>query len=164
MSGWLKAGLIGLGVLVVLNLIGLIPVVSICVVPLRWITYIVVGVLAASYMVPPRVAGQAAGQGALAAVVASAGGGLVNLVIGLIRAATGSPAQYADLMRQIPPEVIMQLREIGLTPEMIAGAGGGAAAMGSVALCGSVCCLGGIAFAAALAAIGAAVYASVKQD
>ena len=46
MNAWLKAGLIGIAILVVLNLLGIIQILNCIVAPLRWITYIVVGVLA----------------------------------------------------------------------------------------------------------------------
>ncbi|MBC8332796.1 MAG: hypothetical protein H8E28_12505 [Anaerolineae bacterium] len=165
MKGWLKAGLIGAGGLIVLNLLGIIPFVAFCVIPLRWITYIVVGVLAASYMLPPREAGTAAKEGALAATVAGAGGGVVNFIISLVQTATGGgAAAMAEVMRQIPPDMMRSLRDMGITPEMLMGAGGDAAAIGSAAVCGSVCCVGGIVFAAALGAVGAAIYASTKPN
>lgn len=164
MKGWLKAGLIGMGILVALSLLGLIPIVGFCVIPLRWITYIVVGVLAASSMVPPREAGPAAKDGAMAAAVAAAGGGFVGLIIGLFQGSVSGAFQLEEVMRQLPPEALQGLRDLGVTPEMITGAGGGAAAMGGAAVCGSVCCVGGILFAAILGAMGGAIYASVKQS
>lgn len=164
MNGWLKAGLFGFAILVVLSLMGLIPIVGLCIIPLRWITYVGVGVLAASYMLPPREAGPAAKDGALAGAVAATGGGFVSLVITLIQGATGGAVQFGEIMRQLPPEAIQGLRDLGVTPEMLAGAGGDAAAIGGVAICGSVCCVGGIAFAAALGAIGGAIYASMKSS
>ena len=168
MSGWLKAGLIGLGILVVLGLIGLIPFVGLCTIPLRWITYIAVGVLAASYMLPPRETGEAAKQGALAALIASAGGGLVNLVITLIGAATGGAAQFSQILREMPPEVMQQLRDSGIPPELLFGpageAAGGVAAIGGAAICGSMCCFGGIFLAVALGALGAWIYANSKSN
>ena len=167
MSGWLKAGLIGLGILVVLSLLGLIPFVGLCVIPLRWITYIVVGVLAASYMLPPRETGEAAKQGALAGVVAAAGGGFIGLVIALIQAGTTGAMQIGEIIRQLPPEAMQALRESGIPPELLfggpGGAAGGAAAIGGAASCGSMCCFGGIIFAALLGALGAWIYASTKN-
>jgi hypothetical protein len=164
MSGWLKAGLIGVAILVVLSLLGIIPFVGLCVLPLRWIAYIVVGVLAASYMQLPREAGPAAKEGALAGAVAAAGGGVVNLIITVIQGATGGAMQFGEVLRQLPPEAIQGLRDLGVTPEMLTGAGGGAAAIGGAALCGSACCVGGIILAAALGAVGGAVYASMKSS
>ena len=164
MKGWLKAGLIGLGILVVLSLLSLIPIMGLCVIPLRWITYIGVGVLAASYILPPRETGPAAKDGAMAASVAAAGGGFVGLIISLIQGATGGAMQFTEIMQQLPPEAIQGLQDLGITPEMLTGAGGGAAAIGGVAVCGSVCCVGGIVFAAILGAVGGAIYASVKSS
>jgi hypothetical protein len=160
MPSWLKAGLIGAAILIVLNLLGLIKFVSCLVIPLRWITYIVVGVLAASYMLPGREAGKAAGQGALAAVLASFLGGLVNFIISLIRGATTNVDQVAqalDQLNQISPEFARQVQDFGVGPEFFAG-------VGSVAICGTICCFGGILLAAALGAIGAAIYASAKPE
>lgn len=164
MSSWLKAGLIGLAVLAVLSLFSLIPVVGLCILPLRWITYLVVGILAASYMAPPRQAGKAAGQGALSGMVAAAGGGLVSLIISLIQASMGTGARkMAQVIRQLPPEVIRQLREAGIPlRELLGRAAAGGAGIGGIAACSSVCCLGGIVLAAALAALGAVLYAGTN--
>lgn len=160
MSGWLKAGLIGVAILIVLNLIGLIPFLACITAPLSWITYVVVGVLAASYMAPRREAGKAAGQGALAALLAGFGGGIVSAIIGAIRAATGGVTQYGEMMSQIPPDVIRELRNAGISPDMVAGVGG----IGGAIVCGSMCCLVGVFVAAALGAIGGAIYAAVKPE
>jgi hypothetical protein len=157
MNAWLKAGLIGIAILVVLNLIGLIPFVNCIVAPLSWITYIVVGVLAASYMLPRRDAGKAAGQGALAGVIAGLGGGIVSFIIAMIRSATGGAAQVLQVLEQLPPELRYQMRDLGVGPELLAGVGG-------VAVCSSLCCIGGILLAAALGAIGAAIYAAAKPE
>ena len=80
MSPWLKAGLIGGAVLIVLNLLGLIPCVGLITCILGVLAYAGIGALAAYWMPPVRVAGQAAGQGALAALVAGLIGGVVNTV------------------------------------------------------------------------------------
>lgn len=160
MSAWLKAGLIGAAIVIVLNLIGLVPVLVCITAPLVLVTYIVVGVLAASYMPPRREAGSAAGQGALAAVIAGFGGGIVSLVTGLVRAGTGGMFQYTQFLQTLPPDVARQFGDLGVSPDILAGAGG----IGAAAVCGSVCCLGGIIFAALLGAVGAAIYASVKPD
>lgn len=160
MTTWLKAGLIGVGILVVLNLIGLVQVLGCITAPLTLVTYVVVGVLAASYMPPKREAGTAAGQGALAAVVAGLGGGMVSLVISLVRAGTGGMFQGAQVLSSLPPDIQSQIRDLGVSPEILTGAGG----IGAAAVCGSVCCVGGIIFAAILGAIGAAIYAAAKPE
>jgi hypothetical protein len=160
MSAWLKAGLVGVVILIVLNLIGQIPFVGCITAPLSLAAYIVVGLLAASYLPPKREAGYAAGQGALAAIIAALGGGIASLGIGVIRAALGGVYQGAQIFAQLPPEIRYQLRDLGVNPELFAGRTG----IGSAMICGSVCCLGGIVFAAVLGAIGAAIYASVNPD
>lgn len=160
MSAWLKAGLIGAAIVIVLNLIGLVPVLVCITAPLTLVAYLVVGVLAAAYMPPRREAGSAAGQGALAAVIAGFGGGVVSLVANLVRAGTGGMFQYNQMLRTLPPDVAHQFRDLGISPDVLAGAGG----IGATAICGSVCCLGGIVFAAVLGAIGAAIYAAMKPE
>jgi hypothetical protein len=160
MSAWLKAGLIGAAIVIGLNLIGLVPVLACITAPLSLVAYIVVGVLAASYMPPRREAGSAAGQGALAALIAGIGGGVVSLIAGLVRAGTGGMFQYTQYLQSLPPDVAQQFRDLGVSPDVLAGAGG----LGVAAVCGSVCCLGGIVFAALLGAMGAAIYASVKPE
>jgi len=160
MSAWLKAGLIGAAVVIVLNLIGLVQVLGCITAPLTLVAYIGIGVLAASYIPPRRETGAAAGQGALAALIAGVGGGIVNLIISLVRVGSGGMVQYTRFLETLPPDVARQFADLGVSPDILAGAGG----IGAVAICGSVCCLGGIVFAAALGAIGAAIYASVKPE
>jgi hypothetical protein len=152
MSGWLKAGLIGGGILIVLQLIGLIPFLGCLTLPLTILTYIVVGVLAASYLPPVRQAGQGAGQGVLASLVAQFIGGIVGLIIAIIQAASGATA---NILSQIPPEALRQLRSAGVPANMLIGTLG-------ASICGSVCCVIGIVTAAVLGAIGGAVYTAVK--
>ena len=160
MSAWLKAGLVGVVIVVVLNLIGQVPFLGCITALLTFVAYVVVGVLAASYMPPVRETGTAAGQGALAAIVTGLVGGLVSLVIGMLQAAMGGAYQGTQLLSQIPPEIRHQLGDLGINPELVTGFGG----IGAAAVCGSVCCLGSILFAAVLGAIGGAIYAAVKPD
>ena len=164
MSAWLKAGLIGGVILFFLDIIGQIPIICCCTPLLMLIVYVVVGVMAASYMFPPRDTGKAAGQGALAAVVAAVIGGIINLIISLIRVAFWSTTQMGQVWTDIPPEVRYMLRDMGLEPEMINEFGNFAAGFGGTTVCGSICCLGGVIIAAILGAIGAAIYAASKSD
>ncbi|MBN1146130.1 MAG: hypothetical protein JXA78_02660 [Anaerolineales bacterium] len=154
MPGWLKAGLIGAAVLVLLNLIGLIPLLGCIVLPLQLLAYAAIGALAASYIPPLRAAGQGASQGALAALVAGLASGVVGLIISIARAALVDPAAA---LSQVPPEALRALQDAGISPELLAGVGG-------ASLCGSVCCLGGMLLAAGLGAIGGAIYASAKSS
>ena len=73
----LKAGLIGAVIVLVLNLIGIIPVIGCIGLPLELVAYVVIGALAALWMTPRREAGRAAGQGALAGLIAGAVSGVV---------------------------------------------------------------------------------------
>ncbi len=157
MSPWLKAGLVGGAVIVVLNLLGLIPCVGLVACGLELLVYIGIGVLAAYWLLPPRLPGPAAGQGALAAVVAALIGGVVNTIILLVQAAVRGPGW---IMSQIPPETLSQLEQAGADPNMLNTFAGPAGA----ALGGSICCLGGLIIAAVLGAIGGAIYAALQQD
>ena len=165
MSAWLKAGLIGGAILFFLDILGQIPILCCCVPLLMMIVYLVVGVLAAVYMPLPREAGAAAGQGALAAVVASFIGGVINFVFSLVRAIFWSTtSQVGQIWTDLPPEARYMLRDMGLEPEFITEMTSSWGTIGSTALCSSICCLGGVFVAAMLGAIGAAVYAAMKSD
>jgi hypothetical protein len=154
MSPWIKAGLVGAVVLIVLDLIGLIPCVGCFTWILVLVAYVGIGALAAYWMPPLREAGAAAGQGALAAALAALVGGIVYAILTTIQMAV---TDTGVILSQLPAESIQQLEEAGLDPAMFVGPGGGA-------LCGSACCLIGIILAAALGAIGGAIFAAVKAD
>jgi len=154
MPGWLKAGLIGAAMLVLLNLIGLIPLLVCITLPLTILAYAVIGGLAASYLPPVRTAGQGAGHGALAALIASLIGGVVGLIIGVIQA---SLVDTAQILSQLPPEFQQVIRDSGISPSFLAGAGG-------ATIRGSICCGVGMLIAASLGAIGGAILAAAKPD
>ncbi len=157
MSPWLRAGLIGGGVVIVLDLLGLIPCVGLIACILGFLAYIGIGALAAYWLPPVRMAGPAAGQGALAAGLAGLISGVVNTIILLIQmAATDS----ARVLSQIPAETLEQLEQAGIDPQVFEQfAGPGGALIG-----GSICCIGGLILAAILGAIGGAIFAAVKSD
>ena len=111
MSAWLKAGLIGGAILFFVDIISQIPFVCCCAPLLMLAVYIGVGVLAASYMPPPRDTGKAAGQGALAAIIASFIGGFINLVISMIRTAFWTTTQVGQVWTDLPPEARQEARE-----------------------------------------------------
>ena len=154
MSPWVKAGLIGGLVLIVLNLLGLIPCVGFVTCALGLLAYAGIGALAAYWMPPLRSAGPAAGQGAMAAALAALIGGIVNTVVVTIQTAV---TDTSAMLSQIPPESIQQLREAGIDPAIFTGPAAGVAA-------GSLCCVTGLLFAAILGAIGGAVFAAIKAD
>jgi hypothetical protein len=105
MSPWLKAGLVGAAVLVVLALLGFIPCVGACTCLIGVLAYAGIGALAAYWMPPVREAGVAAGQGALAAILASLIGGIANTVVILVQTATVGTDQ---ILSQIPPDMLQQ--------------------------------------------------------
>jgi hypothetical protein len=155
MPAWLKAGLIGAVILIVLSLIGMIPfaLLGCLVLPLYLVVYVAVGVLAASYMPPPRTAGAGAGQGALAAAVAALLSGVVSTIIGAGRAAM-TDATVA--FQNIPPDMLDQIEQTGVPMEVFVGLGG-------ALIFGTICCTVGILLAAALGAIGGAIYGSSRS-
>lgn len=157
MSPWLKAGLIGAVVLVVLNLLGLIPCVGIITCILGLVAYAGIGALAAYWMPPVRETGAAAGQGALAAGVAAIIGGLVNMAVTFIQTTAMGTAQ---IMSQLPPETIQQLEDAGMDPAIFEQFVGPLGAL----LGGGLCCLGGLILAVILGAIGGAVFAAIQKD
>jgi hypothetical protein len=154
MSPWLKAGLVGAVVLVVLNLLGMIPCVGVVTCILGLVAYAGIGALAAYWLPPVRMAGQGAGQGALAAVVAALIGGIVQTIIAAIQMAV---TDTAAILSQIPAESLQQLEQAGVDPALFAGPTAGV-------LVGSFCCVGGLILAAILGAIGGAIFAAVKPD
>ena len=154
MSPWLKAGLIGAAVLIVLSLFSIIPIVGFVACILMLLAYIGIGVLAAYWMPPLREAGAAAGQGALAATLAAFIGGIANTIVSTIQ---WSLVDASTVLDQMPAESIQQMQEAGLDPTMFTGPGVGA-------ICGSVCCLVGLILAAILGAVGGAIFAGLKPD
>lgn len=154
MSPWLKAGLVGAAILIVLNILGLIPCVAFFTCILGLVAYAGIGALAAFWMPPLREAGAAAGQGAAAAVLAGLVGGLVNMVITSLQLAL---TDSAAILSQIPPESLRQMEEVGMDPAMFTGPVFGL-------LAGGGCCLAGVILAAVLGAIGGAIFAAVKAD
>jgi hypothetical protein len=154
MSPWLKAGLIGGAVLIVLNLLGLIPCVGVVTCILGIVAYACIGALAAYWMPPLREAGPAAGQGALAAVLAALIGGIVNTILVVVQMAV---TDTSAVLSQIPDEALQSLYDAGVDPATFVGPVGGI-------LGGSMCCVGGLILAAILGAIGGAIFAAVKSD
>jgi hypothetical protein len=154
MSPWLKAGLIGAVVLVILNLLGLIPCIGVITCILGVLSYAGIGALAAYWMSPMRIAGDAAGQGALAALVAALIGGIVNAILITIQIAL---VNTSTILSEIPPESLQQLQQAGIDPSAFTGPAAGV-------LIGGVCCAGGLILAAILGAIGGVIFAAIKPD
>lgn len=152
-----KAGLIGAGAAIVLSLLSLIPCVGCISTILGLVLYIGVGVLAAYWMEPPRKAGPAAKQGAIAGLITALVGGFTNIIVSTIRfSVAGGQAAVMRQLRQLPPEALRQLEELGIQP-------GAFASLGSVIGLQAVCCTLGLLLAAALGAAGGAIMASIQS-
>jgi len=157
MRPWLKAGLIGGGVLALLTILTnlgtlLSPEVSIIVscclcIPIL-LAYPGTGALAAYWLTPPRTAGDGAKEGALAGVIAGAIDGVVSVILSLI---TGASA-YQQVLSQLLPEM---LEETGLSSLFTTG---GMTALNCVV---GIC---GILWAVAMGAAGGAILAAAKRD
>jgi len=152
----IKAGLIGAVIVLVLNLIGIIPVVGCIGVPLELLAYIAIGVLAGFWVVPPRATGRAAGQGAIAGLIAGVASGIIRTILTPLsmRMSGGTSA----MLSQLPPESLQQLQQAGLDPNVIFGGG-------TMAILVLVCCLPvGLLLGAGLGALGGLIFAAAKPE
>jgi len=152
----LKAGLIGAVIVLVLNLIGVIPVIGCLGLPLELLGYVVIGALAALWMTPRRETGRAAGQGALAGLIASAVSGIVRAILTPVsmRLSGGTAA----ILSQVPPDSLQALQQAGIDPNVVFGGG----TMAGLVL---VCCLPlGLLLGAGLGALGGLIYAAAKPE
>ena len=150
------AGLIGAVIVLVLNLVGIIPVVGCIGLPLELLAYIAIGVLAGFWVVPPRATGRAAGQGALAGLIAGVASGVIRTILTLLsmRMSGGTSA----MLSQLPPESLQQLQQAGLDPNVIFGGG-------TMAILVLVCCLPvGLLLGAGLGALGGLIFAAAKPE
>jgi hypothetical protein len=154
MSPWLRAGLIGAAILVVVYVLALIPCVGFFTCFLGLLVYGGIGALAAHWLPAVRDAGAAAGQGAAAAALAAVIGGLFNIILTTVQMAF---VDTSAILSQLPAESLRQLEMAGIDPAMFTGPTAGL-------LSGSACCLVGLFLAAILGAIGGAVYAGIKPD
>ncbi len=150
----LKAGLIGAAIVLVLNLVGIIPVIGCIGLPLELVAYIAIGALAGFWIVPPRVTGRAAGQGALAGLIAGVASGIIRTILTPLsmKLSGGTSA----MLSQLPPESLQQLQQAGIDPNMIFNGG----TMAALVL---VCCLPvGLLLGAGLGALGGLIFAAAK--
>jgi hypothetical protein len=153
---FIKAGIFGGLALLVLNLLGLIPGVGLCTLPLSLIVYGAVGALTASWMPAPRTPGSAAGQGALAGLIAGLIAGILQVILTPLSLAMSGGTEA--MLSQLPAESLQQLEELGMNPEAIFGAG-------TFAGFSLICCLPlTVALGAGLGALGAVIYASVRSE
>jgi hypothetical protein len=161
MSSWLKAGLIGGAVLALLSILltflGQTLGLECAIELLTLLVFAGIGALAAYWMPPIRQAGPAAGQGALAAVLAQLIGGIVLTILSVIRT---SFVDTSAVISNLDPALLDSLVEMGLDVQVVETMMGPAGAV----LSGSLCCLGGLIFAAILGAVGGALFAAIKSD
>jgi hypothetical protein len=156
MKPGVKAGLIGGAALVVLNFIGLVPVLGCIAVPLQLLFYVGIGVLAAYWMAPRREGGPAAGQGAIAGLIAGAIGGIVSVALAPVSLAMSGGPQA--ILRQLPPESLQALQSAGIDPAALIGPG-------TTAGLTAICCLPvGLLLGAGLGALGALILAGTKPE
>jgi hypothetical protein len=154
MKPGIKAGLIGGAVLVVLNLIGLVPVLGCISMPLQLLAYVGIGMLAGFWLAPRREGGKAAGQGAIAGLMAAAIGGLASIVLAPVTLALSGGPQ--TILNQIPAESLEALRSAGIDPTSIITGGTTA---GLTAIC---CVPVGLLLGAGLGALGGLIFAGIK--
>jgi len=152
----LKAGLIGAVIVLVLNLIGVIPVIGCIGLPLELLGYVVIGALAALWMTPRRETGRAAGQGALAGLIAGAVSGIVRAILTPVSMQLSGGT--AAILSQVPPDSLQALQQAGIDPNVVFGGG----TMAGLVL---VCCLPlGLLLGAGLGALGGLIYAAAKPE
>jgi hypothetical protein len=155
---WLRAGLIGAGALVLLNLLGLIPSMALsCLLLILQVAVLpAAGALAVYWLAAPYTGGQAGGQGALAGMLAGVGGGLASAI--LIPLGYSLSGGAAAMVGQLPPETLAQLAQAGVDPNVMFGGG-------TIAVLAALCCLPtGALVGALLGALGALVYATAKPQ
>jgi len=151
MSNWLKAGLIGAAVVVVLQILGIIPCVGCLTWILTYVAYGCIGALAVYWMPPRRQPGPAAGQGALAGAIAGAIGGGVGLILAL-----GITAVF------VPLGILGgALEGTGVDPAALWNTFAGV--VGSIT-CGTGCYALGVGIAAGLGALGGLVFAAIQPE
>lgn len=149
----LKAGLIGVVVMLVWTVIGrLVPMTGV----LMWVgmavglvLYAGIGVLAGFFLAPPRKPGKGAGAGAIAGVISGLIAGVVGMVILFVQMSGGGgiPGLNAEQLQQME-----QLAESGMNNTTLI----------AISAVPSVACI--MAIGSGLAAIGGAIIAAIKPD
>ena len=156
----LKAGAVGAGAVIVLNLIGLIPCVGCFTCILGLLAYVGAGALAAYWLPPVRTAGESASAGAIAGVVAGIVGGIVNMIIAALQfTISGGSGAMMRQMSQLPPEVMRELHQVGIDPSILAGT-----SIAGVIGVSATCCVIGFILAAVLGTIGGVIFAAAKPE
>ncbi len=159
----LKAGLIGAGIAFLLTLTNLLPTLVpvpllgcvCCALPL--LAYIGAGVLGGFFLTPPRNTGAGAGAGAIAGLISGVGTTVAWVIdTGIGMAVTGTQ----DITSTLDPQMLEQLSEIGMSPEMFAALSG----VTGLFIGGGMCCLFSLALGAGVGALGGLIFAAAKPD
>ena len=136
----LKAGLIGIGIMLVMTVIGqvlpLAGALTYVLCGINSLIYAGIGVLGAYFLTPPRTPGKGAGAGAIAGVISAVVTAIIGFIINSIRMASGVGMPGLD------PAQMQQLAHLGLHVQLLmlpgiycsAGVGAGAAAVGGAIL------------------------------
>lgn len=147
----LKAGLIGLVIMVVMTLLDQFVLLRISQV-FSWIScgtslllYVGTGMLAGFFLAPPRAPNQGAGAGAIAGLLSGVVSSALGIVILAVQISSGRPIPGVD------PQQMQQLAESGMDPAILA-------------VSGSIGALCGLGVGVGLAAVGGAILAAVKPD
>jgi hypothetical protein len=152
----LKAGLVGVLVILFVNLVGLIPVLGCVSLPLELLAYIAIGALAAFWMAPRRETGRGAGQGALAGLIAGIASGLLRAVLTPVSMALSGGSQV--FLDQLPAESLQALQQAGIDPNTLFSGG----TMAGIVL---LCCFPlGLLLGAGLGALGGLIFAAAKPE
>jgi hypothetical protein len=141
---------------VVFNLMGLISVLACIGLPLELLAYVAAGALAAYWLPPRREGGRAAGQGAIAGLLAGLIGAFTRTLLTPLSLAVSGGSQA--LISQLPPESLQALTQAGLDPNLLFNAG---TLAGVTALC---CLPTGLLIGAGLGALGGLIFAAAKPE
>jgi hypothetical protein len=147
----LKIGLLALGLGIGLGLFSVVPIVGCLALPLSWVLYAALGVLAALQLPVPRQPGSGAGAGALAGALAGVGYGTVNVIAAPILFSLMGGAEAA--VQGLPPQLLEFYRQAGLDPRQFLSPWVITASAG-------LCCLSNFVFAAILGAVSGAITAA----
>lgn len=152
---WLRAGLIGAGTLIVVNLLGLVIGFGLLSL-LLLIALAGAGALAASFIPPRRQVSRGAGQGALAGLMSGLAGGITYSV--MFGAGISAAGGVQGLVDQLPAQLLDQYRQMGVDPATVLS--GGILTMVLV-----LCCLPTfVGLGALLGALGGAIFAGIKPE
>lgn len=149
-NAW-KIGLLALGLGIGLGLFSIVPIAGCLALPLSWVLYVAMGVLAALQWPALRQVGPGAGAGAIASALAGLGYGAVNVIAAPILFSLMGGAEAA--VQSLPPQLLELYRQTGLDPRQFL-------SPWLIAASAGLCCISNLVFAALLGAISGAIAAA----